>query len=75
MLEQIIQWGGDTDSVAAITWGIASARYKDNSFIPEFMVRDLEGGNADTGATYLIALGTRLMEKFTASSFKVSFLC
>jgi ADP-ribosylglycohydrolase len=58
-----IEWGGDVDSVAAIAWGIASTRYQ-NEQIPEFLERDLEGGNPHTGAQYLTDLGTRLMEKY-----------
>lgn len=58
-----IEWGGDVDSVAAIAWGIASARYQDE-VLPEFLERDIEGGNPYTGAQYLTDLGTKLMEKY-----------
>lgn len=63
ILSRIIRWGGDTDSVAAIAWGIASARYQ-SEIIPLFMDRDLEGGSALTGAPYLLALGEQLMNKY-----------
>jgi len=63
MLRQIILWGGDTDSVAAITWGIASSRYQ-QEVLPAFLERDLEEGSALTGAAYLCDLSARLMEKF-----------
>lgn len=63
ILEQTIRWGGDTDSVAAIAWGIASTHYRHDA-LPEFMRRDLESGSDRTGTTYLRAVGTRLMAKF-----------
>ena len=63
ILRQVIKWGGDTDSVAAIAWGIASARYQGEK-LPELMERDLEGGNARTGTPYLRALGAQLMHKY-----------
>lgn len=63
MLRTTIRWGGDTDSVGAITWGIASARFQDEQ-LPEFLERDLEGGDPRTGATYLRNLGTALMNKY-----------
>jgi ADP-ribosylglycohydrolase len=63
ILRQVIKWGGDTDSVAAIAWGIASARYQDEK-LPEFMERDLEGGSKQTGATRLRKLGELLMYKY-----------
>ena len=62
IMKRLICWGGDTDSVAAIAWGIASARYQDEVF-PEFMERDLElAGNY--GPVFLRSLGTRLMQKY-----------
>jgi len=67
MLEQIIRWGGDTDSVAAITWGIASARYQDE-VLPEFMEREIEDGSVLTGAIYLKGLGMQLMNRFVSSN-------
>lgn len=58
MLKQAIVWGGDTDSVAAITWGIASARMKDE--LPDFLHYNLEPGRK-YGVEYLQELGTKLM--------------
>ncbi len=58
ILRQCIEWGGDTDSVAAIAWGIASARYQDEP-LPGFMGRDLEN------VYYLRGVGVDLMAKFT----------
>ncbi len=63
MLAQTIRWRGDTDSVAAILWGIASCRHR-NEQIPEFMTNHLENGNPLTGAPYLKDIGSKLMEKF-----------
>lgn len=63
MLERLIRWGGDTDSVAAVAWGIASPRFP-NEPLPEFMERDLEQGSAHTGAAYLRDIGEKLMAKF-----------
>ena len=53
-----LTWGGDTDSVLAITWGIASTRMKED--LPLFFYRDLEGGTY--GKTYLENLGKVLMQ-------------
>lgn len=62
IMRQVIDWGGDTDSVAAIAWGIASARFHDE--LPEFLERDLEAqGNLKYGSEFLKALGKRLMEE------------
>lgn len=63
MLRRCMEWGGDTDSVAAIAWGIASPRFQDER-LPDWMERDLEGGSRDTGAPALRALGERLMSKY-----------
>ncbi len=63
MLQMTIHFGGDTDSVAAIVWGVASARFQKEK-LPEFLERDLEQGDPRTGAVYLKALGTKLMERF-----------
>jgi ADP-ribosyl-[dinitrogen reductase] hydrolase len=60
MMKKLINWGGDTDSVAAIAWGIGSARYQDEQ-LPEFMERDLEIGK-QYGPEYLKKLGKQLME-------------
>lgn len=62
IMRRIIEWGGDTDSVAAIAWGIASARYQDE-VLPGFMERDLEPGGA-YGPKFLRDLGQNLMEKY-----------
>jgi ADP-ribosylglycohydrolase len=59
ILTQTLMWGGDTDSVASIAWGIASARYG-NEILPEFFERDLEVGRP-YGVSYLKSLGTQLM--------------
>lgn len=64
MLRQLLLWGGDTDSVAAISWGIASARFQDER-LPDFLARDLEGGSETTGAAYLCEMSERLMKKFS----------
>ena len=63
IMRRIINWGGDTDSVAAIAWGIASARYQDEK-LPAFMEHNLEQGNSKTGAVYLRLLGEKLMYKY-----------
>lgn len=62
IMKRLLEWGGDTDSVAAIAWGIASARYQDE-VLPEFMERDLEPNSA-YGVGYLKDLGAKLMEKY-----------
>jgi ADP-ribosylglycohydrolase len=62
ILQKTIEWGGDTDSVAAIAWGIASARYQDEQ-LPEFLERDLELGRK-YGAAFLKDLGKQLMETY-----------
>lgn len=61
ILDQVIEWGGDTDSVAAIAWGIASTRIRDD--VPQFLFTQLEPGG-QFGSKYLLELGTSLMEKF-----------
>ncbi len=63
ILERIIRLGGDTDSVAAIAWGVASARFQDER-LPGFMRPYLESGSLTTGAEYLCSLGEQLMDKF-----------
>jgi ADP-ribosylglycohydrolase len=63
ILKKILHWGGDADSVAAIAWGIASARYQDEE-LPIFMRRDLELGNPSTGVKRLETIGTNLMGKY-----------
>jgi ADP-ribosylglycohydrolase len=62
---RILNEGGDTDSVGAITWGIVSARaIAKEQELPEFMTRDLESGNPITGTPFLKITGQKLMEKF-----------
>ncbi len=59
MLKRTIEWGGDTDSVASIAWGIASARHSGRE-IPQFMYDDLEPNGA-YGQAFLVDLGMKLM--------------
>lgn len=59
MMKQLIEWGGDTDSVAAISWGIASARSFDK--IPDFMEACLEPGGK-YGTEFLKDLGQKLFD-------------
>lgn len=54
-----LTWGGDTDSVLSIAWGIASARMKED--LPAFFYDELEGGLY--GKVYLESLGKVLMQK------------
>ena len=61
MMSRLLRWGGDTDSVAAVTWGIAGCRHQ-NEELPHFLLRDLElCGNPKYGYDTLIDLGTKLM--------------
>lgn len=60
ILKQIIVWGGDTDSAAAIAWGIASARYPEED-IPVFMEAALEP-YGKYGVDFLKSLGASLIE-------------
>lgn len=64
MFVRAIRWGGDTDTVAALSWGIASCRFPHEE-LPAFMARDLEGGDPNTGAPALLALGRQLMGTFS----------
>lgn len=57
ILAQCIMWGGDTDSVAAVAWGIASCRFHDEK-LPQFLYDGIEN------PTYLKDIGTKLMKKF-----------
>lgn len=64
ILKRTIEWGGDTDSVGAIAWGIASCRHQDEQ-LPEFFERDLElGRNPAYGPAYLKELGRQLMDAY-----------
>lgn len=58
ILKQIIEWGGDTDSVAAIAWGIASTTMTED--VPKFLETQLEPGRK-YGVDFLKSLGTSLM--------------
>lgn len=60
IMRQALLWGADTDSVATIAWGIASARYH-NEKLPDFFQRDFENG--PFGKNYLETLGHRLMAR------------
>jgi len=60
IMKRLLVWGGDTDSVAAIAWGIASARYRDEK-LPKFLEDDLERGSL-YGVDYLKTMGQALME-------------
>lgn len=63
IMRRVLEWGGDTDSVAAITWGIASCRMQ-NEELPEFLERDLEPQNSEYGVAYLKQLGKQLMDAY-----------
>jgi ADP-ribosyl-[dinitrogen reductase] hydrolase len=62
ILEQIIVWGGDTDSVAAIAWGIASTRMQEH--LDGFWEYGLEPG-ARYGVPFLKNLGEQLINKYS----------
>lgn len=65
IMRQLLEWGGDTDSVGAIAWGIAGCRYQQEE-LPEFLARDLEAtGNLKYGPDYLRALGKKLMDAYS----------
>lgn len=55
-----IHWGGDVDSVMAITWGIQSTRLREP--LPNWLETELEDG--DFGRRYLKALGSQLMARY-----------
>jgi len=59
--KRTIEWGGDTDSVLAVAWGIASARFQ-NEQLPMFFDGGLENG--PYGYKFLKELGTKLMGKY-----------
>lgn len=64
-MDRLVDWGGDTDSVAAIAWGILSARCQGEA-LPDFLERDLESrGNLRYGPAFLRSLGTQLMDAYT----------
>jgi ADP-ribosyl-[dinitrogen reductase] hydrolase len=58
---KVIEWGGDTDSVLSIAWGIASARMSEE--LPAFFEGGLEDGTY--GRNFLRDLGTKLMQAYT----------
>jgi ADP-ribosyl-[dinitrogen reductase] hydrolase len=58
--KKALEWGGDTDSVLAIAWGIASARMRED--LPAFFGRDLERG--PYGHDFLVDLGSKLMAQY-----------
>lgn len=61
IIKQIIVWGGDTDSVAAIAWGIASSRIEEE--LEDFWEYGLEPG-AKYGVPFLKDLGSQLINKY-----------
>jgi ADP-ribosylglycohydrolase len=63
IMRRLLAWGGDTDSVAAVAWGIASARMREE--LPSFFEDDLErlSGSA-YGPSFLRGLGKRLMDAY-----------
>jgi ADP-ribosyl-[dinitrogen reductase] hydrolase len=63
LLRQCIEIGGDTDSVAAIAWGIASTRMQDD-MLPDFFETNLELGG-EFGPEFLKQLGQKLIEKYS----------
>ncbi|HBK34502.1 MAG: ADP-ribosylation/Crystallin J1 [Candidatus Uhrbacteria bacterium GW2011_GWE2_40_58] len=63
IMKTLILFGGDTDSVAAIAWGIASVRMKQER-LPSFLETYLEPGNPGVGKDYLQLIGTKLMAKY-----------
>jgi ADP-ribosylglycohydrolase len=63
IMRQLILWKGDTDSVAAIAWGIASARSQKEK-LPDFLYQNLELGSEKTGVKYLVEIGEGLMSKY-----------
>lgn len=62
MLKTTIEWGGDTDSVAAIALGIASARHTTEK-LPDFLEEKLEV-NGEFGVDFLKDLGKQLMAAY-----------
>jgi ADP-ribosyl-[dinitrogen reductase] hydrolase len=63
IMKQVLDWGGDTDSVASIAWGIASCRMRED--VPEFFERDLEAKTGSPyGPKYLRELGKQLMDDY-----------
>jgi hypothetical protein len=61
IMKKVILIGGDCDNLAAIVWGIASCRFR-NENLPEWFFKDLEDGKYGKG--YLEIVGKNLMDKF-----------
>ena len=57
-----IELGGDTDSVASITLGLASLSSQFTNDLPEFLYADLE--NEKYGKDYILELENKLKKKF-----------
>ena len=63
IMKQVLEWGGDTDSIGAIAWGIASCRMREE--LPAFFETDLEKENGSAyGPAYLKTLGKQLMDAY-----------
>jgi|GEM_PF-258387 len=62
VLRGAISMGGDTDTVAAIALGIASARMRND--IPQVMFDTLEPHRNDYGVDFLKTLGRKLMDSY-----------
>ena len=67
ILKRTIEWGGDTDSVAAIAFGIASCRMKEE--LPDFFEYGLETGRC-FGTHFLRYLGKDLMDAYNTAPDK-----
>jgi ADP-ribosylglycohydrolase len=61
-LKQGIDFGGDTDTVAALCMAILSQKKDCEKTLPQFLYNDLENGTY--GKNFLISLDNRLVEKF-----------
>ncbi len=62
-LRRLLLMGGDTDSVAAVVAAIMAPWHRAERF-PDFLERDLELGNPDTGPARLRRLGGDLVRRF-----------
>lgn len=67
ILKRTIEWGGDTDSVAAIAFGIASCRMKEE--LPDFFEYGLETGRC-FGTHFLRQVGKDLMDAYNTAPNK-----
>jgi ADP-ribosyl-[dinitrogen reductase] hydrolase len=61
-LKRSIDYGGDTDTVAALSMAILSQKENCEKILPSFLYDDLENGTY--GKDFLINLDQRLLEKF-----------